>query len=49
LEDVERDGIKFANELFFQFVGEKARNVKLGHGSFHYRFWKRNNCRSSNE
>jgi hypothetical protein len=34
LEDVERDGVKFANELFFQFVGERARNVKLGHGSF---------------
>jgi hypothetical protein len=34
LEDVKRDGVKFANELFFQFVGEKARNVKLGHGSF---------------
>lgn len=34
MEDIKRDAIKFGNELFFQFVGEKARNVKLGHGSF---------------
>ncbi len=34
MEDIKRDGVKFGNELLFQFVGEKARNVKLGHGSF---------------
>ncbi len=34
MEDVKRDGVKFGNELLLQFVGEKARNVKLGHGSF---------------
>jgi len=34
LEDAKSDGINFANELFFQLVGEKTRNVKLGYGSF---------------
>lgn len=49
MENVKHDGIKFGDELFFQLVGEKARNIKLGHGSFITGFWKRYNCRSSNE
>lgn len=34
MENGKHKGLKFGNELFSQFVGETARNVKLGHGSF---------------